>query len=559
MDTESKKNSIRDILRLVFRKRVLFQVGACLFAIGILIVAHFMPLQYTGKAIFEFGLEAAAEEISRTSSDSFGTIKERMVHDMAGYNAVEQAIKELHLTEGIPRDREGRLTYEGKAALQGKVNRFMDCVEVEWEARSKQEDLVSVSFTDADPKIAENMPNVLVKNYINRTYERIIDGLKRQHDFLQKKVNDSAAKFDDATKEKIDFETNHAGMLPENPSLFQEKMERANAELKAARRIYEISRLRTSRLDALRAQATGKEAAGQTEKIIMQPNPELGRLQTQLRDLEDELNDSIIIRHMTQAHPTVKALKVKIAQTEQRIAAAPREVLRETVFATGVDLLDLSMDTAAAKSELAAAKNDIQRLEGLMSEYDKAWANFAPVRKDYLALLNKYDNAREEADHWNERLKSVQIGLAAAVDHRLTRLKAIQPAQEQYIPSSPRLSAVLALAIVGGLAFGGGLVFFAKVLDRSIGMPKEACEYFQLPVHGVIGEIIVPSQRAKMMFRKWFVTPAVSVVLVVTLILSMTSAITRLRNPKKYNEFWNSPTAFVANEVAPAIGNILGW
>ena len=144
MTRQSANTSFHAFLRLVFRRRRLFMVGAVVFAVAALAVSHFIPLKYSGKAVFEFGLEAAAEEISRTSAESFGTIKERLSHDLAGYQAMEASIGELRLTEGLPRDGDGRLTQEGQAALQQMVSRFMDATEVVWEARSKQEDLISI-------------------------------------------------------------------------------------------------------------------------------------------------------------------------------------------------------------------------------------------------------------------------------------------------------------------------------------------------------------------------------------------------------------------------------
>jgi uncharacterized protein involved in exopolysaccharide biosynthesis len=557
MASEGKKGSVHDLLRLVFRRRVLFLVGALLFAIAVLVASHFMPLKYSGKTIFEFGLEAAAEEISRTSKESFGTIKERLVHDLCGYQAMESAIKELHLTEGLPHDSGGRLTDEGRAALQEMVRASMAATNVVWEARSKQEDLVSVSFTHPDPKLAENVPNILVRNYINRTYERIRSGLKRQHDFLRIKVEDTDKQLAEATREKIDFETRHAGMLPDNPAAFQEKIERCRAELKAARGSYEKARLKLARLDALRVQSTTTAPAEHASMVVKQPNPEYGRLKVQLHDLVDELDTSLVLKHMTEEHPTVRALRVKIAQTKRRLAEAPNEVIKERVFASGTELIELSMAAAGAQSELEAAQNEIGRLENLSREYDKAWANFAPVRQGYLALLKKVNDSAAEAHHWRTRLESIQIALTAAVDNRLTRLKAVQPAQQQFLPSSPSLPAVLGLAVGGGLAFGAGLVFLAKTLDRTIRTPVEASEYFDLPVHGVISEIVTPAQRAGRLLKRWFLRPVICLILLVSVWLGGISAIYRLRRPEKYQEFWNSPSGFVGGQIYPLVDRVL--
>ena len=166
MQTPDTRNSLRDIVQLIIRRRALFFLGTLAFAILALIVSHFIPLEYTGKAVFEFGLEAAASQISKAGEAAFGTIKERLVHDGAGYQAVEQAIEGLGLTEGLPRGNDGNLTYEGQARLQEMVEKFMEDIEVTWEARSEREDLVLITFTHKDSALARDMPNTLVRNYV---------------------------------------------------------------------------------------------------------------------------------------------------------------------------------------------------------------------------------------------------------------------------------------------------------------------------------------------------------------------------------------------------------
>ncbi|HUS46783.1 MAG TPA: hypothetical protein VM098_01595 [Phycisphaerae bacterium] len=557
-----KKDSLHDLLRLIFRRKALLLVGASAFAIAALAVWHYVPLKYTGKAIFEFGLEAAAEEISRTSKESFGTIKERLAHDLAGPQAVEEAVRQLDLTRGLLHDSQGQLTPAGQASLQKMVEKFTANLDVVWEARSKQEDLVSVSFTHADPELAASVPNVLVKEYINRTYDRMRSGLKQQHDFLQMRVEDSNRQLDKALRERIEFETRHAGMVPENPSAFQEKIERANAELKAAKHKHETARLGLVRLNALRGEAGAAPTtapAARAARIVKVPNPEVARLETMLLDVQDQIDTALTLQHMKEAHPTVRALRVKAEQTKRRLSEMPREVVKEEAFATGAELLELSMAAAAAQSEMDTAGNEITRLDNLLAEYDKAWANFSPIRQNYLSLLKKADDSQGEARHWRDRLQNVQIALAAAMDNRLTRLKAVQSARRQVLPSSPSLPLVLAVVVAGGLAFGTGLVFMSKLLDRTIHTRQEAGELFNLPVHGVIGEIITARQKARRKVKKWILAPASGVVILAALALASMSIVLRLRYPQMYAELWNSPYGFIESRTGQAPVPGPGW
>ncbi len=548
MIRQASRGTPHDMLRLVFRKRALLLLGASVFAVATMTGSLYLPLKYVSKATFEFGLEAAAAEISRASERDFGTIKERLGHDLTGEHAVEKAIRQLHLTEGMPHDSEGRLTFEGRVALQGMVRSYISALEVIWEARSKQEDLVSVSFTNSDPDLAQNLPNVLVKDYINSTYDRIRSGLKRQYDFLKTKVVDAARKLDVVQREKIDFEAEHAGTMPADPEAFQEKMERTRVELLAAKQKHEAATLKLARLNAMRPGTTSTNPTIPST-IIRRPNPEIPYLQAKLVDLLDELDTGKVTNHMTEQHPTIKALRLRIAQMEKRIEETPKEIIKERVFSPASEMLDVSMTMASVQSQLGGASNEIARLEGLQADYEVAWANVTEIRHEYLSLAQKVTDCQGETGHWRERLAEVQIALAAAMDNRLTRLKAVHPAQRQFLPSSPALQTVLAMAGLGGLAFGAGLVFLSKVFDRTINSAEEASDYFSLSVHGVIGEIATTSHRFRRGLRRWLLRPLACVIMLAALSLSATAALMRLRFPQKYQQMRESPVQFLQDHT----------
>lgn len=546
--------SVHDLLRLIFRRRRLFLLGSSLFAFALLAAWHYAPLKYSGTAIFEFGLEAAAEQISYTSRESFGAIKARLQHDLAGYEGVKTATEELGLMQGLSHDEQGHLTAEGRARMQEIIGEYMSGVQVNWEARSDREDLIAVNFTHGDPRLAEHMPNVLVAGYINRTYERMRTDLQRQYEFLRGKVEDCDRVLAELTKERIQFETKHAGMLPDNPCALQDKIQQTRAEIQAFRRQYSTANRTLVRMRAFRQESTkGGEAVA--SQIIKHPNPELARLRGQLRDLRDELDTALTLRHMTDRHPTVEALQAKIAQIEDRIEKTPAEVVKEKIYANDQALIDLSVAIAAAQSQRETSANEVARLQALLDKYEDLWANFAPVRQDYLRFTQQWSERKTEADNWKRRLEQVEVALAAAVNNRLTRLNAVQPAHEQVLPSHPSLLIVLLFAIGGGILFGSGLVFLAKMLDRSITTPEEAARYFNVPVHGVTHEIVTPAQKFLRWLKRWGVRPIVCLVIMAALGLASMSIVLRLRYPGKYKQWDAAPVEFVSREIyEPARG-----
>ena len=99
-ETRSKKTP-RDILRITIRRRYLFLGGFTIFAFVALTGSRFvMPLKYTGTAMLQVGVQTGAEELSAIRT-SFRKIRETYPFDLAGQNAVAEAVETLRLTRGL--------------------------------------------------------------------------------------------------------------------------------------------------------------------------------------------------------------------------------------------------------------------------------------------------------------------------------------------------------------------------------------------------------------------------------------------------------------------------
>ena len=580
----------RDILRIVYRRKRLFLLGTALFAIVAMLVARYIPVRYTGTAIFERRTDIAAGHVLEKEGESFETIKLTLQHELAGRHAVEQVAEELGLLRGLPRDSQGNLTIAGEMAKQDIVRKLMDNVKIKWKVRSRNLDLISVSATHSDPRLAQEIPNALVRNYINKVSEQIVQRLMNSREFLLEQVSKSESRLKEALQKKIAFETKHAGMLPESPGALYERIQRIDDNISVLEKQEKSSRMKVARL---KSQLSAMGAGATTQPIftnstsqpttqetispqtttlpveyVQEPNPERKRLEDQLRQFEEQLSMAITINHMTDNHPTVKTLKSKIAELKERIKKMPEWVVaRKTFRLTNTPLsrqLAVQMimaDISAAISELEAIEREKERLLKRRKSLEQLMVNFAPVRQEYDQILEKIDKDRRELEYWQKRLSEVQIALAAEAAKRRTHLNAVQLAQKQIRPSFPSLWMVLGFAVIGGLAFGGGLVFAANALDRTISTTDEAIEQFNVPVHGVISEIITHRQRIMNRIKKWVVGPIITLLILMCLAAAAMNIILWLRYPQYYASWKASPIGFIYHRVTetilPALSNSL--
>jgi len=579
MAETSGKKTPRDLLRVVFRRWRLFVLGASLFATAAMLGGQLagelrlVPLKYTGETKFQRRSDAAAEETARARSESFETLKLTLQHELIGFDAVAKAAEDEGLMTGLPHGPDGQLTHQGIIARQALVNRLMlpQTLKVTWDVRSEQVDLITVGFTHDDPLLAERMPNTLVRNYINRTGQQTVDRLTASRDFLEKQVKECTTRLDEITKKRLEFEAKNARGLPDNPGAIQQRIETLTRDIDRVRVQNTAARDKLARFKALGLAATGPSS--QPVQVVKGPNPELKALQDQRRDLQKELDSAkedhrkyqealetaIAINRMKDQHPTVKALGDKIMQLvektksleaniaglDEKIKQIPQEAVIQSVYGVSQQPADVAMQMAAAESEVAVTDRELERLQTQLSEYQAIWTNFAPIRQEYIQMLEKQREVDTERTSWQKRQSEVKMALDAESANRRTHLSAVQLAQKQSNPTSPSLLMVLILALGGGLAFGSALVFLTQMMDRSISTTEEAARHFGLPIQGVIEEIVPPRLRARRRMRKWILGPAISFVVLAALAVSAVNITVWLAYHDRYDEWRRAPVGFL--------------
>lgn len=552
MSHEPGKHSMHDLLRLVFRRKKLFVLSCAVIALAGMIVWHFVPVKYTGNTVFEFSLQTS-NDLSNTGEHSFGSLKERAQHDIAGYEAVEQAALAEGFFEGLPRDEQGELTQEGKAARDTLIQDWMKAVTIKFEARTKQEDLVTVSFSDRDPRTAQRMPNALVAGYVNRTYEKLRQDLKDQHDFLQGRVDQCQKLMDELTQRKIKFETEHAGLLPDNPAALHDKLVSTKADLERRQQQQVLTRTTLQRLKALQHQSSTMPTS--PSQLVRKPNPQRKTVEDQLLKARNDRTDAVLLKGMTSEHPTVVGMDKQIRELEAQLAATPVDVVEETTYTATP--LDLSMAIATSESELEASTGDIARLQTNLQNYEKLWSNFAPVRTDYLQFVKEWDDRNAEAAQWRNRMRSVEEALGATMGNRLAHLKTVQSARELVVPSFPTPLIAFGAAVSGAAILAVGVILLARVMDRTISSSEDVQKYLGLPVQAVIPEIITARQRSMRRLRNWTLGPLLVAAMAVALGLASMSLYLRLQDPPGYRMWVRAPISFMQQQLGQPLARLV--
>jgi len=539
-----------------------FLAHAAVFAIMALLGAQYIPLKYTGTTVFHRYSDPAAEE----RAGSFETIKRTLEHDLGGRNAVKRAAEELGLAQEFKRDTDGSLTPDGQKAFQELVQKLMENIQIQWLVKHEQADLISVSFTHDDPDLAQSMPNTLVRNYIAHVYDEMVSGLDKSHKFLQERADEVDTRLASAVKRRVEFETQHAGKLPNDPGVFDQEMRAINADIDTVRRQQEVA---VQQRDRLKKIAEAAEAnPDPPSQVVRGPNPKLGELKKDLRKYETILDDQFVLKGMTERDPIIQRLRKRIAEIKKEIEETPAEAVLQTVFGKDSPAAQqLEVALAGVQSQVKLATRELDRLQKRHREIQTLLAGYAPTRQQYLDIIRKCDELEGEKANWQIRLTAVRMALLAEVAKRRTHLETVQLAERQSLPESPKLSHVLGLALIGGLVYGGLLVFVHNVVNRSIAgtfvwlarildpsaLPPLALAAAHSEAPADDAEVETRSSRTWQTVRRFVLQPVIALILVVVLAAAILNITLWLHYPDQYEQWKTDPMAYVFDSVRATI------
>jgi len=547
----SKPKTPREVLQMLFRRKVLFLLGASFFAIVVLLAAHWFPLKYTASMTFERTNDISAGRARGAAS--FEEIKPSMTLRLAGATTLSEALQrdEIGLTKGFPRNGDGSLTTEGRTRLDQLVRQVQPSVKVRMTTNSDLIDVVNIEFEHSEADVAEQLPLTLFNMFRDSTINELNERLEWAMAGLKKELNAERSKRDDASEKRARFDFLHVDSMPDNPNGLRDKLNKYNQELsRVERALKQQEELLAEIKDAAQAsETTTQPGEEEPDATVWIPNPELVQLNEKLKRAKEGMN-SFQLRRMTPNHPEYKELERVIEILEEQIANAPEKIVQSETY------INKNKVQNPQHFEITKLENAVKWLTkektDLISNIDdteKLASNSLKIRQEYLALCNEETKYKDSVERLERSLAGVETDLKAEIAKRRTTLKIIQQPQKQYLPSSPKLSLVLLVALLGGLGFGGALVFLANSMDRTIGTTDEAMRHFNLTLHGAVGEIATPRDRTWRWVKLWVITPVVIVVVVTVIGLASLDIVLRLKDPGKHTEWRKDKVSFVLREV----------
>ena len=557
-----KSKSPRDLLRALFRRWVLFMVTFFLVCILSLVLMLSWPLKYTGTAIFEIWNTAAMTQGGRANAGAYSDLRNTASLFFTSRPSIEKVLDLEGEFKGLPRESQrGQLTPEGERLKQDMISRTISSLSVPTPVRTENLDRFTVSCTHSDPELARDLPNRLLQDYQQWLKQQMIAQLQKMREYRAEQVAQADEELERAQAARLAF-VKKEGKIPSDVNFINERIRGVEDRLRALTSDITLNGLRMkgyeAQLQEFQQRKDDSVQEGDQEEVkVMQPNPERDRME-HFKDAGELFWG--VVKRMTEKHPDVVMQRRVIENLRKKVEETPTEVLKEKRLfpirdgrldpSFYIELEAMKFQHQALMLEKTEKEQEKARLEFQKNQYGILWPQYEKLQSDETQAEKVLSDRRTILDEVERNLRD------ESADKRIG-VQVVQYAEFPHRPSTPKLMVILMASLVLGLGAAAGLVFLAHLMDRSISTPEEAAQMFDLPVHGVIAEIVTPSQRRNRKLSKAIFLPMVTAVLLTAVGLGVMSHVLRLNRPDEYERWKATPLLYLNDRFVKPITDLV--
>jgi capsular exopolysaccharide synthesis family protein len=329
----------------------------------------------------------------------------------------------------------------------------------------KDTQLLLITYTDPDPRIAASVANGVAKAFIDRNFETKTEKFTKASDWLQRSTRELEAQVEKSEKALADYTRDHnmfstdgkASLTTDKLTRLHDQALRAQIERMLKQSLYDqvkdggdLSRLPESYNDAA-LNELNKRAADlgmQVQQLSLSygpQNPKLVEVKQQLALVQEEIEKS-----RTTLGAKLKAEYERAVRDEQSLNAA-----------------------------LEQAKSEATQQNQLSIEYSVLRQNVDTTKAIYTDFLQRNSQAKIQVAEQNNNVRVVQ------------------PAKLPKGPMGANGLSTIAAAFFASLIGGIGLALLIEYFDKSIKTIEDVVRYTQLPALGVIPMVprLLPKNR----------------------------------------------------------------
>jgi uncharacterized protein involved in exopolysaccharide biosynthesis len=519
----AQQNAVLELWELLLRYRWRFILPAFAITLGVLGMSMLLPRKYKSEAMFERRTDMVLTEMTaKGATRNFQDPRNSLVEEITGGRSVDELIAQIQ----PELEKMGMIHSElDRQVLRTNIIRGTI---VHWDIASGALDRVRVEYVSTDPMVAKLVVNGLVRNYIKRTQKSMDQRLSESAGFFKAEVANNRQTIDDLETRLLEFEISNGDLLPESTNSMQDRLSLRETELQDMIAQRDAAIVRSKNL----AEAI-TETPETVPELVTEPNPELTRLNSKYRTLNEQLSNFIHVLKMKPAHPDRVSLQKRVDDLQLTIDQTDKTIVAQERLTANPKLAELELQYTQAIGEQSGLSRQIEVVTEQINQMAAQTGNMFPVRSNYRKLNRQVSQAQRQLAFWEDNLRRVDMTLAAESGNRGIQLDFVKPGGMGAKPVSPNLSQVLMAAIGLGMLSGALSVFFAHRTDESYASGDELARSVELPLLGTVSELISRQHRKVRRVRNMILYPTNALLMASALIAMATILYLDLEKPDK--------------------------
>jgi succinoglycan biosynthesis transport protein ExoP len=445
-------------------------IFAALVLIAAGITTHLMSPIYEPQSRIEIdppGAEAFSLQSGTTGYDQSDYV-ETQAQELQSDEAALAVIRKLKLQRNVEFNgsmSSRKRSMPTEASAMDSENRalaaFRERLKVQRDSASR---LITLSFAAHDPRLAAEVTNTLVNDFIDMSYKNRHAAVLKSADWLSKQLDDLRAKVQESNRALADFQnTSGIASIDETQNTFSEKISELNRQLSQAQAERIQHEAFVQRLNA----------DGEAQLPQLSSDPVIQDLTKQASETRAALSQAMVIYGKNNPHAV--ELQRRIDELESQIARQRKIVLG-----------NLTTNYRAARARELLLQSEINDASKQSSEM----ARYFQLKKE----------AQANTDLYNQLYAKVkEAGISA--ESKSTNIRVIDPARVLSHPTRPNWKLNMLAALGAGLIGGIALAFVRDAMDRSLRTPDDIkqctglCSVSVVPVIGA-AEGLLRSHRS---------------------------------------------------------------
>lgn len=451
MQSYKQSAGMREILCVLFKhkKKIIFTFAAVV--IGVAVVSLLMPPTYESKAtvMIKVGREHMLRpETGDTRSSVFFTQGEGVVNSEIQILTSRDLIARVITAIGPDRMYRSIMAtpLTGLTPMELALQRFEQNLKVEQKPKT---DVISITFSHGDPKIAAQSVNLLVDNFRDK-HLKVFSGTAAS--FLEKQAGYHEQKLRQSEQNLEDFKQKYKvySLEEQRALLLKQRTDLDTSMLLAQNEIRELQQ------NVAPGSTAGRSAEQQAS--INNAKAQLLTLQLKEQELTRKYNDETqLVRGIREE---IKVVRGFINEQEKSGDTLEKSRIRTAINAQRAR-------TASLASQIAAIDAEIREINLRERELQNFKRELAMNEANYQTYVKRLEEARISDEMESQKMANISVLQAATVPTR---------------PVAPDVGKNMLLALLFGAMSGVGLAFASEYSAQGLSSPESARKRLGLPV-----------------------------------------------------------------------------